>query len=65
VNGYKAWYLNGKIHNLNGPALIDMEGGVVWCIEGADLDPENEAQKEDPKFVRLAEIKAVYEMMKE
>ena len=32
--GYKAWYINGKLHRENGPANEYANGGKEWYING-------------------------------
>jgi hypothetical protein len=32
--GTKAWYLNGKLHREDGPAIEDADGNKVWCLHG-------------------------------
>ena len=34
ANGYKAWYLNGKIHREDGPAYEGASGYKVWYLNG-------------------------------
>ena len=34
ANGYKAWYINGKLHRENGPANEYINGGKEWYING-------------------------------
>ena len=31
-DGYKAWYLNGKRHREDGPALEDSDGDKAWYL---------------------------------
>jgi hypothetical protein len=33
-NGDKCWYLNGKLHRTDGPAIEDADGGKWWYING-------------------------------
>ena len=33
-NGYKAWYVKGKQHRLDGPAVECANGSKYWYIEG-------------------------------
>ena len=33
-DGYKAWYLNGKCHRVDGPAREFSDGSKEWCIDG-------------------------------
>ena len=30
----KRWYLNGKLHRVDGPAIEYSDGGKVWCTDG-------------------------------
>ena len=32
--GDKHWYLNGKLHRENGPAIEYSNGGKHWCLNG-------------------------------
>ena len=33
-NGDKAWYLNGKFHREDGPAVEHANGNKYWCLDG-------------------------------
>jgi hypothetical protein len=33
-NGDKAWWLNGKLHRTDGPAIEDVDGYKSWWING-------------------------------
>jgi hypothetical protein len=33
-NGDKAWYLNGKLHREDGPAVIKPDGTKAWLLNG-------------------------------
>ena len=33
-DGTKRWYLNGKAHHTNGPAVERADGTKHWCING-------------------------------
>ena len=33
-NGTKAWWLNGKLHRTNGPAVEDVDGNKAWYLNG-------------------------------
>jgi len=37
-NGHKQWWLNGKIHRLDGPAVIWNDGLKHWYINDKRLD---------------------------
>ena len=34
TDGSKRWYLNGKLHREDGPAIEDTNGIKAWCING-------------------------------
>jgi hypothetical protein len=34
VNGYKAWYVDGKFHRENGPAVIYSSGAEAFYLNG-------------------------------
>jgi hypothetical protein len=34
ADGYKAWYVNGKLHRLDGPAIECANGTKEWCVNG-------------------------------
>ena len=34
INGYRAWYINGKRHRTDGPAIINANGSKLWYKEG-------------------------------
>ena len=33
-DGHKVWYLNGKYHREDGPAIELASGSKVWCLNG-------------------------------
>jgi len=33
-DGYKAWYLNGKLHKEDGPAVEYANGNKAWYLNG-------------------------------
>ena len=33
-NGDKSWYLNGKLHREDGPAVEYADGSKSWCLNG-------------------------------
>jgi len=33
-NGDKRWYLNGKLHRTDGPAVEDVDGNKYWYLNG-------------------------------
>ena len=44
ASGYKAWYLDGLLHNEDGPAVMRPDGTVVYCLNGKGLT-KAEAEK--------------------
>ena len=53
-NGYKAWYLNGKRHREDGPAIECADGSKIWYIDGK-LVTEDKVMNPD-KELTVAEI---------
>jgi hypothetical protein len=39
-NGNKAWYLKGKFHRLDGPAIEYYDGTKFWFINGNEYSQE-------------------------
>ena len=37
ADGYKAWYLNGKMHREDGPAIERAAGYKAWYLNGEQL----------------------------
>ena len=40
-NGNKYWYLNGKLHRTNGPAIENADGSKEWWINGKEYTEED------------------------
>jgi len=40
ANGYKAWYLNGKRHREDGPAVEYTNGYKAWYLNGKEVTEE-------------------------
>jgi hypothetical protein len=34
ANGHKVWYLNGKYHRIDGPAVEFRDGTKIWLLDG-------------------------------
>ena len=52
-NGYKAYIIEGKLHRLDGPAVIWSNGDKEYCINNQYLTPEEfEIHPERLKFLR-------------
>ena len=47
ANGGKWWYLKGKLHREDGPAIEYAYGGEMWCLNG-------ELHREDGPAIELA-----------
>jgi hypothetical protein len=41
LDGYKAWYINGKRHRLDGPAIEALDGYKAWWVDGVKVDEED------------------------
>jgi hypothetical protein len=39
-NGNKFWYLNGKLHREDGPAVEYADGNKAWFLKGKELSEE-------------------------
>ena len=37
-SGAKAWYLNDKLHRVDGPAVEHLDGTKVWYLNGKPWD---------------------------
>ena len=62
LDGFKAWYVNGKRHRVNGPAIEDPDGTYFWYVNGKFLgnndkgfwklwDKLTTEQKKDPTLL--------------
>lgn len=40
TNGDKEWYLNGKLHREDGPAVIRSNGTEIWFLNGIKVTRE-------------------------
>jgi hypothetical protein len=38
ADGTKFWYLNGKYHRTDGPAIEDADGTKKWYLNGNQVD---------------------------
>ena len=47
-DGYKAWYLNGKLHREDGPAIEEADGYKAWYLNG-------KRHREDGPAIRKAD----------
>ena len=49
--GTKFWYLNGKLHRVNGPAIEYNSGYKAWYLNGNQLDCKT--QEEFEQYMKL------------
>jgi hypothetical protein len=40
ASGNRSWYLNGKRHREDGPAIEYADGGKFWCLNGKHMTEE-------------------------
>ena len=38
IDGTKHWYLNGKLHREDGPAIEYADGSKAWWLNGVEID---------------------------
>lgn len=50
-DGYKEWYLHGKIHRLDGPAIENSNGTKSWYYEGEFINCNS--QQEFKRLIKL------------
>lgn len=61
-NGSKSWYLDGKLHREDGPAVERSDGSKAWYLCGKELSEEAhrravaELRNPDPCNGRVVEI---------
>ena len=53
-DGYKAWYINGKLHREYGPAVEYKNGDKCWYINGKEY-----SEQEYKKKMRLKKLKYI------
>ena len=61
-NGYKRWFLNNKLHRIDGPAVEDADGVKRWYLDGNQLTHAQwlEAVKPNPSCVgKVVEVDGV------
>ena len=47
-NGNKYWYLNGKPHREDGPAVEWVDGGKEWYLNGKEVTEEEHKRMTSP-----------------
>jgi hypothetical protein len=55
-DGYKAWWLNGKLHREDGPAIEHVNGDKSWWLNGKYLTEEEFNARMNPVEITLDEI---------
>jgi hypothetical protein len=53
-NGYKYWYLNGKLHREDGPAIEYADGDKYWYLNGKEYTEQEFNEKMNPKAKELS-----------
>jgi hypothetical protein len=53
-NGYKEWWVNGKLHREDGPAIEDYNKKEFWFIHGELIDC-----KDNEDFLRIIKMKTL------
>ena len=51
-NGTKYWYLNGKLHREDGPAIESANGSKSWYLNGKEVT-EEEHKRQTSKVVEM------------
>ena len=51
-NGDKSWYLNGKLHREDGPAIEWANGDKEWWLNGKEVT-EEEHKRQTSKVVEM------------
>ena len=36
-NGTKSWFVDGKHHRIDGPAIENSDGSKYWCVDGKQV----------------------------
>ena len=49
TSGTKKWYLNGKLHREDGPAIECVDGLKCWYLNGKELTEEEHRQQTQPQ----------------
>jgi len=69
ANGGKAWYLEGKLHREDGPAVEYASGTKSWFLEGKEYTEADFLKKMNPKPTcegKVIEVDGIkYKLMKE
>ena len=44
-DGTKHWYINGKLHRTDGPAVEYTDGSKEWYLNGKEINPKDLVKK--------------------
>ena len=59
-NGDKLWYLNGKLHREDGPAIEHVDGRKSWYLNGVQYTEKEFNAKMNPvKWYTIKELEAL------
>jgi len=57
-NGTKFWYLNGKLHREDGPAVEWANGTKSWYLNGEELTEEEFNDRTNTKELTIQELES-------
>jgi hypothetical protein len=55
ADGNKSWWLNGKLHREDGPAIEDADGDKLWYLNGEYVTEEEHKRIALGKQVKVVE----------
>ena len=55
ADGTKCWYLHGKLHREDGPAIEVADGTKYWYFDGKQIDVQTQEQ-----FLHMIKMKAFW-----
>ena len=59
-DGKQEWYLSGRAHREDGPAVIYADGAQLWYLNGEQVTEEEHKRRTSPvKELTVAEIEAL------
>jgi hypothetical protein len=61
-DGYKEWFLNGKLHREDGPAFEHPNGFKAWWSNGEQIITL-ETKSDDPKILKLQDFMKIQEVL--
>jgi len=51
--GAKFWYINGKLHRTDGPAVVRVDGTNGWCLNGIQVTMEDVLTEQEAFWWRM------------